>query len=146
MGTAERGTPTAEVGHLTIYGPYVPAPPTDIAALYFIVVNEGDQADRLIKISSGVAGMAMLHQTVVDGDSSRMSPVEGGLEIPPGGEAVLAPGGYHVMLTNLAEPLEVGDVVHATLEFEDAGTVRIEAPVTDGTGGAMEGMSDDDDE
>jgi copper(I)-binding protein len=90
--------------------------------------------------------MAMLHQTVVDGDSSRMSPVEGGLEIPPAGEVVLAPGGYHFMLTNLVEPLEVGDIVHATLEFEDAGMVMIEATVTGGTGGEMKGMSHDDDE
>ena len=118
---ADHGVPSAEVGHLAIYTPYVPAPPADIAALYFVITNEGDEADRLIKISSGAAGMSMLHETVVDGDSSRMSPVEDGIEIPPAGEAELAPGGYHVMLMNLVEPLEVGDTVHVTLEFERAG-------------------------
>ena len=137
LAASDRGTPVAEVGQLAIHGPYVPAPPAGIAALYFVVVNEGDEADRLIGISTTAAGTAMLHQTVVDGDSSRMSPVEDGLEIPPGGEAVLAPGGYHVMLMNLVEPLEVGDIVQATLEFEHAGTVTIEAPVMDLAGGGQ---------
>lgn len=133
-GPSDRGTAVAEIGQLAIYGPYVPAPPADIAALYFVVVNGGDAADRLIGIGTAAAGGAMLHQTVVDGDASRMSPVEGGLEIPPGGEVVLAPGGYHVMLTSLIEPLTEGDIVHATLVFEHAGTVAIEAPVMDVTG------------
>ena len=142
MEAADRGEPVAEVGHLAIYGPYVPASPTDIAALYFVVVNEGGEADRLIGIGSAAARITTLHQTVIDGESSRMSMVEGGLEIPPAGEVVLAPGGYHAMLTDLVEPLEVGDLVHATLEFESAGTVMIEAPVTDGAGGGMAGDGD----
>lgn len=144
MGTVDRGTAVAEVGHLAIYGPFVPAPPADIAALYFVVVNEGDEPDRLIGISSAAAGMTMLHQSVTEDDISRMTPVEGGLEIPPAGEVVLAPGGYHAMLTNLVESLEVGDTVHATLEFEVAGTVMIEAPVVDATSGGMDNMASDD--
>ena len=144
METADRGTAVAEVGHLAIYGPFVPAPPADIAALYFVVVNEGDEPDRLIGISSTAAGMTMLHQSVTDGDTVSMAPVEGGLEIPPAGEGVLAPGGYHAMLTSLVEPLEVGDIVHATLEFEFAGTVMIEATVMDPASGGMESMASDD--
>lgn len=134
----DRGTPVAEVGQLAIYAAYVPAPPTDVAALYFVVVNEGSEPDRLLGVSSAGAGMAMLHQTVVDGDSSRMSMVDGGIEIPPGDEIVLEPGGYHVMLMSLVERLELGDTVPATLEFEVAGSVTIEAPVTDRS---MEGSS-----
>ena len=144
MEAVDRGTVVAEIGHLAVYGPYVPAPPADIAALYFVVVNEGDEPDRLIGISSAAAGMAMLHQSVTDGDMVRMTPVVGGLEIPPAGEVVLAPGGYHVMLTSLVESLEVGDIVHATLEFEVAGTVMIEATVMDATGGGMDNMASDD--
>jgi copper(I)-binding protein len=144
METVDRGTAVAEVGHLAIYAPYVPAPPADIAALYFVVVNEGDEPDRLIGISSAAAGMAMLHQSVTDGDTMRMTPVEGGLETPPAGEVVLAQGGYHVMLMSLVETLEVGDIVHATLEFEIAGTVMIEAPVIDAASGGMDNMASDD--
>ena len=106
------------------------------------MVNEGGEADRLIGIGSAAARITTLHQTVIDGESSRMSMVEGGLEIPPAGEVVLAPGGYHAMLTDLVEPLKVGDLVRATLEFESAGTVMIEAPVTDGAGGGMAGDGD----
>ena len=146
MEAADRGEPVAELGHLAIHGPYVPASPTDMAVLYFVVVNEGREADRLIGIGSAAARITTLHQTVIDGESSRMSMVKGGLEIPPGGEVVLAPGGYHAMLMDLVEPLKVGDLVHATLEFESAGTMMIEAPVTDGAGGGMANMAGDGDE
>lgn len=141
----DRGTPVAELGHLAIYAPYIPAPPSDLAALYVVVVNGGDEADRLLSISTTAAGSTVIHETVIDGDTSRMSLAEDGLEVPAGGEVVLAPSGFHAMLVKLVEPLEVGDVVEATLEFEHAGTVLIEVPVTDGVG-PMEGMSDDDDE
>jgi copper(I)-binding protein len=144
MGTADRGTVVAEVGHLAVYGPYVPAPPADVAVLYFLVANEGDEADRLIGIRSTAAGMAMLHQSVTDGDTMRMTPVKGGLEIPPASEVVLATGGYHVMLTSLVEPLEVGDIVHVTLEFEVAGTVMIEARVMDAASRGMDDRASDD--
>jgi copper(I)-binding protein len=50
------------------------------------------------------------------------------------------------MLISLVEPLAVGDTVRVTLEFKGAGMVTIDVPVIDGIDGAMEGMSDDDDE
>ena len=103
-------------------------------------------------LPDGDGGLREAHQHI---DSIYFTrPVAGeSVELPGGdgyewrwvSEAELAPGGYHVMLMNLVEPLEVGDTVHVTLEFERAGEVMIAAPVTDGAG-AMEGMSHDDDE
>jgi hypothetical protein len=58
-GVADRGVPAAKIGSLSIHAPYVPAPPSDIAALYFVVANEGDQVDRLITISADAAGMVI---------------------------------------------------------------------------------------
>ena len=59
----------------------------------------------------------------------KMRPVEGGLEIKPGETVTLKPSGLHVMLVDLKHPLEQGKVVEATLQFEKAGTVKIEFPV-----------------
>jgi copper(I)-binding protein len=51
------------------------------------------------------------------------------LPIPAGGTARLAPGGYHVMLSELSAPLELGQTVPVALVFARSGTVRFVAPV-----------------
>jgi copper(I)-binding protein len=51
------------------------------------------------------------------------------VEIPAGGEAVLAPGGTHLMLIDLKEGLAEGMRIPATLKFEKAGKIDIELAV-----------------
>ena len=59
----------------------------------------------------------------------KMRPVEGGLEIKPGETITLKPGGLHVMLVNLKQPLAPGKMVEAIFQFEKAGTVKVEFPI-----------------
>ena len=59
----------------------------------------------------------------------QMMPQLDGVEIPAGGELVLEPGGYHVMLIGLTESLLAGDSFEATLTFENAGDVTVTVPV-----------------
>jgi len=49
------------------------------------------------------------------------------IEVPAGGEVALEPGGYHIMLIDLAKPIEAGDTVPVTLQFENAGEVQVDA-------------------
>src|SRR5262249_207740 len=58
-----------------------------------------------------------------------MRPVEGGLEIKPGETIELKPGSLHAMLVGLKQPLQKGQTVKGTLEFEKAGKVDIEYAV-----------------
>ncbi len=58
-----------------------------------------------------------------------MQEVDGGLELTAGETVTFEPGGYHVMLLDLAEPLEVGDEFDLTLQFEDNDDVTITVPV-----------------
>jgi hypothetical protein len=60
---------------------------------------------------------------------ARMRPIEGGVVVPAGGSATLAPGGMHIMLMSLNEPLEVGKVFPLTLEFDDGGSIEVEVAV-----------------
>jgi copper(I)-binding protein len=41
------------------------------------------------------------------------------------------PGGYHVMLLDLAEPLELGDEIDVTLEFAEAGSMTVTVEVAE---------------
>lgn len=53
------------------------------------------------------------------------------LDIPALDTVKLEPGGYHVMLLDLVEPLEAGDEFDIVLEFEVAGTRTVTAEVRD---------------
>ena len=58
-----------------------------------------------------------------------MTAHHGGVVIPAGSSHVFAPGGDHVMLMGLTEPLDAGATLGLTLSFERAGEIRIEVPV-----------------
>jgi copper(I)-binding protein len=55
----------------------------------------------------------------------KMRPVEGGLAIEPGKTVKLAPGGYHLMMMDLKNPLKQGEKLPITLQFEKAGKVAV---------------------
>lgn len=97
------------------------------SAIYFTIKN-AEAADRLLKVESDVAGTVELHTVTNNNGVMEMRPVEG-IDVPANGEAQLKPGGFHVMLLDLKAPLKVGDTVHATLQFEKAGPITIEAEV-----------------
>jgi copper(I)-binding protein len=97
-------------------------------AAYVTIRNTGEQADRLIAVETAVAGRPEVHQMVKEGGVMKMRPAEP-LEIPPGGEVRLEPGGLHIMLMQLRAPLAQGGEVPLTLVFEQAGEVTVMAPV-----------------
>ena len=98
------------------------------AAAYFTVINNGDEADRLAGISSPVAAMAEVHAVTEENGVMRMHPA-GPVEVTPNSRLVLEPGGLHVMLMQLREPLVKDGSVTLELQFERAGTMTVEAPV-----------------
>ena len=51
------------------------------------------------------------------------------VEIPAKGSAVLEPGGFHVMLLGVKDPLEEGNAFPMTLTFETAGSVEVEVHI-----------------
>ena len=93
------------------------------AAAFFTIVNTGTEPDRLVTITSPIAGKAEVHETTMKKGVMRMSPT-GPLKIRPGKMLVLKPGGLHVMLMNLRSPLVKGDAVKLRLTFERAGLVE----------------------
>lgn len=117
-----------KVGDLQIIHANIPAPMNgaQVAAGYMGISNEGDHADKLISVEVGFADQAMLHTTEFSADGVASMKHVKALEIPAGDTVVLEPGGYHIMLMGLTQPLNVGDMVPATLIFEQGGRVEIE--------------------
>ena len=53
------------------------------------------------------------------------------IEVPAGGEVALEPGGLHLMLMELAKPLETGDKFSVTLELADGEELAVDVEVRD---------------
>ena len=70
----------------------------------FMAITASDGA-ALVSASSPVAGVM------------RMRPVPK-IDLPAGKAVELKPGGYHVMLMDLKQPLKTGDIVPITLKVE----------------------------
>ena len=92
---------------------------------FLTIENKGSAPDKLIGASSDGAGKVEVHEMTMNNGVMKMRPVEGGLTIDPGKTVKLAPGGYHLMMTDLKKPLKQGDKMPVTLEFEKAGKVAV---------------------
>ena len=86
----------------------------------------------LVAVESPAAARAELHTMRMEGGVMKMRSVQK-IELPPNKSVKLAPGGLHVMLIDVKQPLSEGDKVPLALTIESAGrarsTVRIEAEV-----------------
>ena len=100
-------------------------PPGARAADAFLSVeNKGATPDRLIAASSPVAEIVEVHETTMDGGVMRMRAIPG-IDINARSKVDLKPGGYHIMLMELKQPLKVGDRFPLTLTFEKAGKIEV---------------------
>lgn len=111
-------------------------PPTQPnTAAYMTLRNLTDADLQIVAAESPVARVAELHDHVQDAAGvMRMRQVEA-IRIPAHGEVELKPGGLHVMLIDLIEPLEEGQVVPVTLYVEGFQDLQIRAPVQRAEGG-----------
>ena len=131
----------ATAGDITVTDAYIPQPASsDVAVAYFTVSDTGAHADVLLSATTDPSSQATLMREVSTGaNAGTMLGLNGGLAIPAHGSVTLAPGGYHLMLTDPAARLLAGGHVTVTLVLRDAGTVRVDVPVTSLTSDAQTG-------
>ena len=88
---------------------------------------------RLVEAKSPVAGVVEIHEMTMEKDIMKMRQIPG-LDLAADRTMELKPGGYHVMLMDLKQPLKGGEQVPITLVFEDDAKKRftqdIKASVT----------------
>jgi periplasmic copper chaperone A len=97
-------------------------------AAYATLVNGGTTADRLMAVSTPVAGKAQLHAHLDDAGVLRMEMVAA-IELEPGTSTALKPGGQHIMLFELKRPLKQGESFPMAFTFEKAGTIWMQVKV-----------------
>ena len=70
----------------------------------------------------------MIHETRVQGGQSQMRPHEQ-IVVAPGAMVKLEPGGLHVMLHDLKQPLTVGQSVPLVITLSGGSTLQVTAAV-----------------
>lgn len=119
-----------QLGQLHIEHPWSRALPPNApaGAAYFVVQNHGAEGDRVIGASTPRAARTELHTHVHMGEVMKMQKVDS-VAVPAHGEARFEPGGNHLMLFGLSQPLVAGERFPLTLEFEKAGKVEVEIAI-----------------
>jgi len=134
MSTADGAS--AMIANISITGGWARAmlPGQPAGGGYLTIVNKGAEADRLVSVSSPVAGKAEVHEMKMTDNVMTMRPVQGALEIPAGGTVELKQGGLHLMFMQVTTPFAEDATVPVTLEFQKAGKVTIDLPVRKASG------------
>jgi periplasmic copper chaperone A len=124
----DAATPTTP--EITVSGQWARQSPmaTDMGAAYMTI--EASAFDELIgaSVDMSVAMMTEVHETVMVDGGMKMQEVSR-IDVAPDNPIVMEPGGYHVMLMGLVQPLEVGQTISVTLKFSKSGDKVIDVPV-----------------
>lgn len=114
---------------------------TDAGAAYFTISSDTDVSIVAARVGDDVAGTVELHEVVPAGDHSEDDMAEDGMEmamtmqqvpaiaVPAGGSVAFEPGGYHVMLLDLPDPLETGENFELTLLLDDDSEITVDVEV-----------------
>ena len=102
-------------------------PGTAAPGVAYLTIHGGDAPDRLVRVASPLAGVAVHTMTMQD-NVMRMRQVDA-IDVPAGATVKLAPGGLHLMLMGLKAPLKPGDTIPLVLTFEHAGVKNLNVPV-----------------
>jgi periplasmic copper chaperone A len=128
------GAAAAQSGGLQIDDAWARATPAKAENGVAYLTIRSPTADRLLKASSPVAAKTEVHTMEMSGMVMKMRPLAA-LDIPAGTPVTLKPGGLHLMLEGLKQPLREGQSFTVELDFEKAGTRRVTVAV--GKPGAM---------
>lgn len=111
---------------LTVSDPWTKATEDGMTGSFGLLENSSDEDLHVVGVSAEVGAKAGLHVMVADEDGQMvMQQSPDGFTVPAGGSFELAPGGAHVMLMGLTEPIEPGEEVAYELELEDGSTMEV---------------------
>lgn len=106
-----------------------PASSGGTSAAYFIYINELNEPDTLLSVSTSISGISQVHQSYETEDGMMGMREREQLIIQPGDSIRFEQGGIHIMLMGLKQDLVVGDSVEVHLDMAKAGSIRKTIPV-----------------
>jgi len=105
-------------------------PQQQATGAFMLITSAKDS--RLVGATSSLTPSVEVHEMAMQDNVMRMRQVPA-VELPAGKTVALQPGGYHVMLMGLKQPVVAGDTVPLTLSFANhdgtSETVQVRAEV-----------------
>jgi periplasmic copper chaperone A len=123
-------------GALRVVDATVAVPPNpDVAAVRFVIDNPTREADELVGATSEVADVVEIHRSGTDDEGRVTMDRLEALAVPQRSTVTFAPGGLHLMLRGIHEPLDAGSTIEVVLTFDAAGerTVPVQVLETGAT-------------
>jgi copper(I)-binding protein len=106
------------------------APGQEVGAAYMTLQSTRDTT--LIKTESATAGSVEIHSMTMNNGVMQMRRMDT-LPLSAGKPTKLEPGGFHLMLFDLKNPLKAGEQVEFTLHFKDGtgktSVMKLSAPI-----------------
>ncbi|MEH2506688.1 copper(I)-binding protein [Bradyrhizobium sp. AZCC 1578] len=109
-------------------------------AVYGTVINNGNLSDSLVGAATPVGDQVQFHSVAEENGVSRMREMPT-VDFRPRAKVTFSPGGMHIMIVGLKEPLKEGQSFPMTMTFEKAGKIDVMIPVA--KVGAMHGPAMD---
>lgn len=97
-------------------------------AVFLVLENSGPTERAVVSGSTVVADTLELHEMKREGGMMAMSPVQR-IAVPAKGSVELRPGGLHLMLFGVRQPLAAGDTVPLRLVLDDGSRIEVRAEV-----------------
>lgn len=120
---------------ITIESGWVKAAETGMSAVFGVLTNTGTKEITIISASTAASDAVELHETVMnDSGEMAMREKDGGFTIAAGTSLMLEPGGNHIMLMGLVNPIKAGDEITLNLTFTDGSTFEFTVPAKDFSG------------
>ncbi|TDC63986.1 copper chaperone PCu(A)C [Micromonospora sp. KC207] len=124
---------SAAASVLTVRDPWVKAADKGMTAAFGTLVNDGDADVTITGAATDVSPMELHEMAVKDGRMVMQAKL-GGIVVRAKSSHVLEPGGEHLMLMNLRQPVRAGDELSFTLTFADGRTQMFTAVAKPFTG------------
>lgn len=103
-------------------------PPGAKVGAVYLQISGACGADALIGAESAIAQKVEIHNMFREDGKMKMRAIPQ-LDVPANERVTLQPGGLHIMLLDIKQPLKEGERVDLTLVFEKAGRVPVVANV-----------------
>lgn len=132
----EPAAPAAPAGEsVDMVNGWVKAADSGMSAAFGDLENTGASDVTVVSVDTKASSALELHETV-ENETGEMIMREktDGFTIPAGESLSLEPGGNHIMLMDLTNPIQAGDEITFTLTFSDDSTSEFSVPAKDYAG------------
>lgn len=97
---------------------------------YMTITNRGDAPDNLIRVRCPTTLADFVEKHAMDrGEGGTVMREVKNITVPAGETMTLMPGGNHLMLLNVREPLQENQTFTCSVVFQKAGTLSVEVKV-----------------